>query len=142
MLNHQRHCLLVDDDPLDVELARHALHHLAAEVTLSVAHNSAEVVHCLRSWDEHDSLPQCVLLDVHLGVESGMEVLRLLKTNPRWAAMPVVVLSTSQDGRDVRQAYAAGANSYLVKPVAFAQFIDLMRVVLDYWFKHNVTPLA
>lgn len=141
MLHTPYYCLLVDDNPLDVELAQRALHQVAAEVVLCVAGDSREALHTLHNWP-HGTGPHCLLLDVNLGGESGIELARHIRTNPQWVNVPVVMLSTSRNERDVRQAYAAGANSYLVKPVAFAQFIDLMRVVLDYWFKHNVTPLA
>lgn len=139
MLNSRRYCLLVDDNLLDVELAQRALHQLTADVVLCVAYTSHDTLHLLETWD-YPAGPHCLLLDVNLGGESGIELARLVKANPKWVGVPVVMLSTSRNEREVAQAYAAGANSYLVKPVAYAEFVDVMRAVVGYWLHHNVSP--
>ncbi len=141
MLNSRRYCLLVDDNLLDVELTQRALSQLTADVVLRVAHTSHEMLHLLETWD-YPTGPHCLLLDVNLGGESGIELVRQVKANPKWVGVPVVMLSTSCHEREVAQAYAAGANSYLVKPMDYAEFVDVMRAVVIYWLHHNVSPFT
>lgn len=114
-----------------------------------------EIVHC-RTGDEaldllyhrNDQeqkstgayLPSLILLDLNLPGTDGREVLRMLKEDELRKIIPVIVLTTSSDERDIVSCYDAGANSYIVKPVGFEGFITAMERLSDYWLEISVTP--
>jgi two-component system, response regulator len=81
-----------------------------------------------------------VLLDLRLPKIDGLEVLRQVKADARTSAIPVVVLTSSHEDRDLKEAYRFGANSYIVKPVAFGQFTEMVRQVGLYWLQLNQLP--
>jgi len=87
-------------------------------------------------------MPLLVLLDLKLPRRSGLEVLNWMKRNPVLKHIPVVVLTSSRENLDVRRAYDAGANSYLVKPVEFADLRAMMDTIHVYWVMTNVTPVT
>jgi len=131
--------LLVEDNPSDLELTLYVLseQHLAGRVTdsIKVVHDGAEAldfIFCTGAYagrDPHDP-PKIVLLDLKLPKVDGLEVLRRAKADPRTRAIPMVVFSSSEEDRDLRQALALGAHSYVVKPVDFAQFAEAVGGVL------------
>ena len=84
--------------------------------------------------------PGLILLDLRLPKVDGMDVLKRLKSNPQFSSIPVVILSTSQAEQDIVKAYALHANSYLVKPVDFTQFSELMETFGFYWLAWNQRP--
>ena len=84
-------------------------------------------------------LPRLILLDLKLPWIDGIEVLRILKSNPRTQGIPVVVLSSSQQERDVVESYESGANSYLVKPMEFDRFAEAVAALGRYWLEFNRT---
>ena len=85
-------------------------------------------------------MPRLILLDLKLPKVDGLEVLRQIKADPRMREIPVVVLTSSRDERDLVESYALGVNSYIVKPVDFAQFVDVVRQLEFYWLLTNETP--
>lgn len=128
--------LVVEDDPNDLELTLRALrrHHVANEV--HVARDGAEAIRYLFGEDDNtpiDPPPRVVLLDLKLPRLTGLDVLRRVKSDPRTRCIPVVMLTSSQEDRDIAECYEAGANSYIVKPVEFERFVEAMRVVGLYW---------
>lgn len=129
--------LLVEDDPDHVELALLALeqHRLAANVV--VAHDGAEALEFL----SREKLPKLVLLDLNLPIVSGLEVLRRIRSQERTKFLPVVVLSSSDEERDVLRSYELGVNSYIVKPVNFDNFTETTRQVGVYWLMLNTSPI-
>jgi two-component system response regulator len=138
--------LLVEDDPNDLALALHALrrHDLANHV--QVVRDGAEAldfVFCEGAYSERkiEDSPKVVLLDLKLPKLGGLEVLRRLKTDPRTRMIPVVVLTSSREDRDVIESYRLGVNSYVVKPVDFDQFTESMRQLGNYWGVLNQPPL-
>ncbi len=137
--------LLVEDDPNDVELTLRALkrHNLANSVM--VVKDGAEAldfmfgegVHANRSMEKNLKL---ILLDLKLPKVDGLEVLRKIKSDERTKVIPVVVLTSSREERDVVESYKLGVNSYMVKPVDFGKFIECVREIGFYWLVCNEPP--
>jgi CheY-like chemotaxis protein len=138
--------LLVEDNPDDLELTLTTFreHNLANRV--EVARDGAEALEFLfctgafatRSF--HNA-PKLVLLDIKLPKVDGLEVLRQVKSDSRTRTIPVVVLTSSHEDRDLVDSYQLGANSYLVKPVGFEQFNEVVQRLGHYWLLLNKTAL-
>ena len=137
--------LLVEDDPNDVELTLHALkkHNLGNRV--EVVRDGAEAlefIFCSGAY-AHRSVengPKVILLDLKLPKVDGLEVLRRVKSDPRTQLIPVVVLTSSREERDIVESYKLGVNSYIVKPVNFEQFTESVRQLGLYWVLLNEPP--
>ncbi len=137
--------LLVEDNPTDLELTLLALqkHKLANKV--HVARDGEEALdflfcrgsHCERSFE---SPPRVVLLDLKLPKVEGLEVLRQLKEDPRTRAVPVVVMTSSNQQRDMVESYKYGVNSYIQKPISFSDFQSIMGQLGYYWLAINQAP--
>ena len=145
MPDHTVEILLVEDNPNDVELALHSLkqHHLANRV--QVARDGAEALDFIFGTGPHAGRrlhdgPTVVLLDLKLPLVDGLEVLRRIKSDPQTRALPVVVLTSSREERDVVESYQLGVNSYIVKPVDFEQFTEAVRQLGLYWVLLNEPP--
>ena len=135
-----RPILLVEDNPMDVDLTRRAFarNHLAN--ALEVARDGEEALAMLPRWDAGEPWPLVILLDLKLPRLDGLEVLRQLKAHPTYRAIPVIVLTTSSENRDIGAAYDLGANSYIVKPVAFDKFVSVASQIELYWAAINTPP--
>ncbi|MCA1856788.1 response regulator [Massilia oculi] len=136
--------LLVEDNPDDVLLARRAIKKAALAVALQVVHDGDEAVAYLDGSGHFGDrgrhpLPALVLLDLKLPKRSGLAVLRWIRSQPALATTPVVVLTSSSEDEDIQKAYALGANSYLLKPVAFHGLVQLLGVLDLYWFRNNLS---
>ena len=137
--------LLVEDNPDDLELTLSTFreHHLVNRI--QVARDGAEALEFLfctgdfAGRDPHSG-PRLVLLDLKLPKVDGQEVLRQVKTDPRTRAIPVVVLTSSREERDLLESYQLGVNSYLVKPVGFENFSEAVQRLGHYWLLLNKTP--
>ncbi len=131
--------LLIEDNPDDEALTLRALrkHDLADEVV--VVRDGAEALaffyEATRAGDEH--LPELVLLDLKLPKVDGLQVLKILRDDAHTRRLPVVVLSSSSEERDIVQSYDLGANSYIRKPVDFAEFSEAVRQLGIYWLGLN-----
>jgi two-component system response regulator len=137
--------LLVEDNSSDEELALRALrkNNITAEVV--VARDGAAAVDFLFGRGAHtgrnvEEQPLVVLLDLNLPKMSGLDVLRAIRAEARTRLLPVVVLTSSKEDRDVHDCYAAGANSYIVKPVDFMLFAEAVRQLGAYWLGINQRP--
>ena len=137
--------LLVEDNPDDVELALHALrrHNLANDI--EVARDGAEALdYIFRNGSFADRtaepLPRLVLLDLKLPKVGGLEVLERIKSDPLTRSIPVVVLTSSRQERDIVESYQLGVNSYITKPVDFEQFIQAVYTLGLYWLLLNEPP--
>ena len=147
MTERQIEILLVEDNAEDVELTLHALRRENLANHIHVARDGEEALtflfcngpHANRSFDRP---PKLVLLDLKLPKVDGMEVLRKLKADPRTQAIPVVILTSSKEERDLVQGYGLGANSYIQKPVDFDQFRDTVKSVGLYWLVINQPPVT
>ncbi|MFQ5924248.1 MAG: response regulator, partial [Anaerolineales bacterium] len=130
--------LLVEDNPSDVELTLHALKkdHIANH--FHVVRDGAEAlefIFCTGAYAERSfrNTPKVILLDLKLPKVDGLEVLRQVKADPRTQMIPVVVLTSSREERDVVESYRLGVNSYIVKPVDFKKFTEAVQRMGLYW---------
>jgi two-component system response regulator len=126
--------LIVEDNPDDLELALHALRKSDFANRVEVARDGAEALDMLKASTE---LPKVILLDVKLPLVDGIEVLRELKADARTRRVPVVMMTSSAEDRDLAAAYELGANSYIVKPVDIDQFYRAVQQVGKYWLMLN-----
>lgn len=140
-----RSILLVEDEPNDVDLTVRALkeHHIANEVV--VVRDGAEALDYLLGTAatlerEAMIMPTVILLDLKLPKVDGLELLRRLRADPRTQLLPVVILKSSNEERDLLSAYSLGANSYIRKPVDFKQFSEAIRQLGLYWLILNEPP--
>jgi two-component system response regulator len=136
--------LLVEDNPNDEMLALHAFkkHNLANKVhVVRDGAEALEFVFCTGAYAQrHFENPRVILLDKKLPLVDGMEVLRAIRADPRTHLIPVVMLTSSAEERDVIESYQLGVNSYIVKPVDFEQFSETARHLGYYWLRVNKQP--
>ena len=134
--------LLVEDNPADVRLTVEALRSAMVPNRLQVAGDGVEALARLRRQGVHGGAtrPHIVLLDLNLPRKNGREVLAEMKADPDLARIPVVVLTTSQSDEDVAATYALHANSYVVKPVEFSRFTEVMRAIEAFWLEVATLP--
>jgi CheY-like chemotaxis protein len=137
--------LLVEDNPNDVELTLRALHKQNLESKVHVVRDGAEALDYIfasgnYAWRKIEARPRVVLLDLKLPKVDGMEVLRKMKADERTRSIPVVMLTSSQEERDVTESYRLGVNSYIVKPVDFSSFSRAVGEVAVYWNRLNRIP--
>lgn len=134
--------LLVEDNPMDVDLTLQAFHEEGLASAIVVCPDGEDALtYMKRHGHESDpSLPRLVLLDLCLPNIDGLEVLCAMRAHPTWRKMPIVVLTTSSEPRDIDRAYASGANSYVVKPVDSDAFADIVSALNLYWFRTNRSP--
>lgn len=140
MSQTDRPILLVEDNPMDVDLTRRAFSRRKVTHPIEVARDGEEVLALISSWEEKRPLPILILLDLKLPKVDGLEVLRQLKSHPRFHVIPIVVLSTSTEDSDIQIAYQEGANSFIVKPVDFDQFMQIVEHIQIYWCLLNIPP--
>jgi two-component system response regulator len=142
MLDSRADILLVEDNPDDVELMLLAFKAANLANVVHVARDGVEALDFLFCTGAHagrpiEDTPKLVLLDLKLPRLDGHEVLKRIKGDPRTATIPVVVLTSSTEERDVMRTYQVGANSYIVKPVDFEQFTESVRDIGKYWLVIN-----
>lgn len=133
--------LLVEDNPMDVDLTVRALARRNLINPILVARDGQEALDWIPRWEAGETLPVVVILDLKLPKVSGLEVLRQLKSHPTLQPIPVVVLTSSSEDRDIQTAYEYGANSYIVKPVDFLKFVDVAAHIDLYWRVLNQPPV-
>jgi Response regulators consisting of a CheY-like receiver domain and a winged-helix DNA-binding domain len=134
--------LIVESDPLEAELLLRPLRDLAEPARIGHARDGEEALDYLlgRNAFRHrlgGPLPRLVLLELRLPKLDGVEVLRTLRASPRTATVPVVVLTSSAEPREVAQCYQAGANSCIRKPIEFREFAETIRTLGWYWLRLN-----
>ncbi|MEO8157468.1 MAG: response regulator [Betaproteobacteria bacterium] len=138
--------LLVEDSPADAELAMRALkkNKLANKVIwVRDGEEALDFIFCRGPHkDRTNGTPKLILLDLKLPKVDGIEVLRAVKADARTRAVPVVMLTSSQEERDIVESYQLGVNSYIVKPVDFDKFLEMVSQVGLYWSLMNKVPQA
>ena len=136
--------LLVEDNPTDAELAIRALRKKNLANNLVWVRDGAEAldfVFCKGQYqDRAKGTPKLILLDLKLPKVDGIEVLRKIKADPESKSVPVVMMTSSQEERDIVDSYELGVNSYIVKPVDFEKFLDMVSQVGLYWSLVNKVP--
>ena len=137
--------MLVEDNPEDLELALLALREVNPSVSVHVARDGAEAVEYLFCEGPYAARritdrPTVVLLDLKLPKIDGLDVLKRIKSDVRTRLIPVVVLTSSREQRDVVESYQLGVNSYIVKPVNFYRFSEAVRDLGLYWQRLNQSP--
>jgi two-component system response regulator len=139
--------LLVEDNQDDMDLALHALRRGQLANRIFVVRDGEEALEflfCRGAYTERsfDHPPKLVLLDLKLPKVDGMEVLKEAKSDPRTKTIPVVIMTSSKEERDLVASYHLGANSYIQKPVDFDQFRETVKAVGLYWLVINQPPVA
>jgi two-component system response regulator len=147
MLPDEADVLLVQDNPLEVELTLRPLRDLDPHCRLGVARDGEEALDYLlgRGAFRHRlgaAPPRLILLEFRLPRVDGVEVLRALRASPRASTVPAVMLLPASDAREVAQCYQVGANSCVVKPVAFARFYQTIQAIGRYWLGTNLAATA
>ena len=125
--------LLVEDNAVDVDLTRRAFARRRLAIPIEVARDGEEALAFMQRWEAGDPVSAVILLDLKLPKVDGLEVLRQFKKHPRFSTIPMVMLTASGEERDVQRAYELGANSYIVKPVDFARFVEVAAQIQGYW---------
>jgi CheY-like chemotaxis protein len=136
----RRPILLVEDDPVDQEMIGLAFKRASVANRVITMANGQEALDYLMASGREFVLPAVIILDLNMPQMDGFEFLRRIKAEPRFAAVPVVVLTTSQFDRDLTQSYALGASSCLTKPGDFEQLVKMAAEVDQYWCRRNRIP--
>lgn len=137
--------LLIDDTEEDIELALRALRKAGVTNDIQTARDGAEAVSFLFGSDAYEccggrNCPRLILLDLKLPKIDGLELIQRIKSDPRTRAIPIVVLTSSKEQRDIVESYNLGVNSYIVKPVDFEQFAHVVEKLGMYWLLINHSP--
>jgi len=135
-----RPILLIEDNPMDEDLTRRAFARRKVVNPIEVARDGEQALDYLSRWREGSPLPVVILLDINLPKINGLEVLRQYKASPYAQRVPVIILTTSAEDRDIQIAYELGANSYIVKPVDFEKFLEVAAQIDLYWNMINMPP--
>lgn len=135
--------LLVEDDPNDIELIQIALEQYNFVNKIDIVTDGEQAVHYLFGRDGQpptQPLPRLVLLDLKLPKINGLEILAMIRNSPRTRNLVVVVMTSSAENYDLQACYDLGVNSFIVKPLAFQQFVEVSRQVGFYWMMLNQLP--
>ncbi|HWA82650.1 MAG TPA: response regulator [Fimbriimonadaceae bacterium] len=131
--------LLVEDNADDEQLTLRAMRQSDVPNIIRVARDGAEAIDALFGSGAGSRLPDLVLLDLKLPKVSGLEVLQRIRSEEKTRTLPIVILTSSDEERDIIESYNLGANSYIRKPVDFDEFIDAVRQLGLYWLSMNRT---
>jgi two-component system response regulator len=145
MSNNHVEILLIDDDPSDIELTMHVLRSNRLANFIHIAEDGEEALdfvfcrgkYAARSLEER---PRVILLDLKLPKVNGIEVLRTLKSDERTRAIPVVILTSSKEQRDLIEGYKLGVSAYIQKPVDFVEFRNTIKEIGMFWLVVNEPP--
>ncbi len=137
-----RPILLIEDNPMDVDLTLRAFKRRNLSNPVEVARDGQEALDWIARWEKGAMVPAVILLDLKLPKVDGLTVLREIKRHDRFSHIPVVVLTTSAEDKDYREAYRMGANSYIVKPVDFDKFMEVAQQIELYWTVLNKAPTS
>ncbi|QCB46844.1 response regulator [Hydrogenophaga sp. PAMC20947] len=132
--------LLVEDNPVDLDLSLRAFRKKRFANDIQVARDGEEALAFMDRWAAGEPWPAVILLDINLPKINGLEVLRALKAHAQFRRIPVVILTSSREDRDLKEAYDLGVNSYIEKPVSFSKFMEVADQIELYWCVLNERP--
>jgi CheY-like chemotaxis protein len=134
--------LLVEDNEPDIELTKLSIEQTGRSIDLHVVNDGEQCMEFLRKVASFQSAPtpHLVLLDLHMPRMNGLEVLQAISLDQRLRSLPVIVLTTSNNHRDVVAAYDRGCSGYVVKPLGYSQFASAIDSILAYWLSLVVLP--
>ena len=138
--------LLIEDNPVDVELAIRALKKSGLVNNIFVVNDGEDAldfIYCKNKYGnrKHGDIPKIILLDLKLPKVSGLEVLKIIKSDEDKKIIPVIVLTSSSQEKDMIESYKLGVNSYIQKPVDFDQFVESVKQIGMYWLLLNKLPI-
>jgi len=136
----RRPILLVEDNPVDLDLTLRVFARRKMVNPIEIARDGQEALEWIPRWEAGEPLPLVVLLDLKLPRVDGLEVLRRYREHPVTHDLPVVVLTSSSEDKDIETAYRYHANSYIVKPVNFDNFMEVAAQIELYWCLLNHPP--
>lgn len=131
--------LLIEDSPGECELFRLALAQTRPDVALYAEHDAEAAQHFLATRAGHEPLPSLILLDWNLRTTRGDRFLQLIRSDARFASIPVVIFTTSDDASDLATGYGYGANGYVIKPGTFQDLVTFIHDLCSYWLHWNRT---
>jgi CheY-like chemotaxis protein len=139
-----RPILLVEDNEMDVDLTLQALQEHGVVNPIVSCLDGAEALAYMETHHEPSDpqIPVLVLLDLRLPKVDGLEVLKRARSHSIWKQVPVIILTTSRQNEDIEAAYKIGVNSYIVKPVDFAAFAEVVKTIKVYWLLTNEPPFG
>ncbi|MBV0925462.1 response regulator [Halomicroarcula limicola] len=134
--------LLVEDNPADARLAKEAFSEIGARVSLTVVHNGSDALATLRGEGQRDDdvAPHLVLLDINLPGRNGGDILREIKSDDSLRRIPVVILTTSDESKDVERMYDNHANAYVTKPDSVSEYITVIDHLQSFWLSTATLP--
>jgi CheY-like chemotaxis protein len=139
-----RPILLVEDNAMDIDFALQAFDENKVGNPVVICRDGEEALAFIsaHTTPQDRQVPAVVLLDLHLPKVDGIEVLRHARRHPTWKQVPFVVLTSSRESTDISRAYEFGVNSYIVKPVSFSAFADVVKQIKAYWLLANEPPFG
>ena len=136
----ERPILLVEDNPMDIDLTLRAFKKEGLTNPIEVARDGEEALSFIPRWEAGDPWPLIILMDLKLPKVGGLEVTRRFKEHHEFKIIPIVVLTSSSEDKDIKTAYHYGANSYIVKPVNFDKFAAVAAEINLYWIGTTILP--
>jgi CheY-like chemotaxis protein len=132
--------LLIEDNQLDIDLTRRAFEKSNLLHPLQFARDGEEALAYIQQWEAGAETPVLILLDLKIPKINGLDVLTRLKSHPQFKRIPVIVLTTSDEEKDIQAAYERGTNAYIVKPVNFDKFTQIIAQIQQFWCETNTSP--
>ena len=142
MEQYEHPILLVEDNPDDVLITKRAFSKGKIKNKLYIVNNGIEALKFLNREEGYEDvpIPSLIMLDINMPMMNGFEVLREIKKQEKLRRIPIIMLTTSERDKDIDMAYSLGANNYIVKPVSFQKFIDVVVNVQEYWLQISKIP--
>lgn len=139
--NEEIQVLLIEDDPNDAQMIVRSLKKNNLDSNLKHVEDGALAIDYLKSLENSGrKYPRLIILDLSMPKVNGSEVLEVIKDDEGTKNIPVVVLTSSMEEKDLKRCYALGVNSYILKPVDYAEFSNTIKKVGQYWLKYNLIP--
>jgi CheY-like chemotaxis protein len=134
--------LLIEDNPGDIMLTKEAFKECSYSHNITAFNDGIEAMKYLRKEEKYDKarVPDLILLDLNLPKKDGRELLAEIKTDPALKIIPIIILSTSKNERDIQTSYELKANCYICKPLELESFINIIQEIERFWFKTVKLP--